>query len=102
SPTATIALAGGGLTGGPPAGGAVGQAGAGGVTVAGAPAAGTIGLGDLGSSDVLRFAWLVPGTLLGLPGLILLVLGMQAALAGAFVPLTRRVFAERGGGGPTG
>jgi hypothetical protein len=49
---------------------------------------------DLGSIDPLGYEWLVPGALLGLPGLLLLlIIGAQAGLAGVFVPLTGRALA---------
>ena len=53
---------------------------------------------DVGSTDALGYAWLVPGALLGLPGLLLFVIiGAQAVLAGAFVPLTGRALADPDG-----
>ncbi len=53
---------------------------------------------DIGSTDALGYAWLVPGALLGLPGLlVLLIIGAQAGLAGVFVPLTGRALADREG-----
>ena len=66
-----------------------------GIAVADAQAGSPVSVGDVGSVDVLGFAWLVPGALLGLPGLLLvLIIGAQAGLAGLFVPLTRRVLRE--------
>ena len=56
---------------------------------------GAVTIGNLGGERVGLFAWLVPVTLLGLPGLLLLIIGAQLGTAGLFVPLTRRVLADR-------
>ncbi|HEY7940779.1 MAG TPA: hypothetical protein VID25_02445 [Candidatus Limnocylindrales bacterium] len=63
------------------------------------PAGGTIHLDDLqGMGVVGMFAWLVPGLLLSLPGLlILIVLIAQVGFATAFIPVTRRVLGSRRG-----
>ena len=83
----------GGTGGGPSA---AGSAGRGVVTVAAAPVGGAVTIGNLGVASVVGlFAWLVPVTLLGLPGLLLLIIGAQLGTAGLFVPLTRRVLADR-------
>ncbi len=55
-----------------------------------------ISIGELGSIDAMGFAWLVPGALLGLPGLLLLlIIGAQAGLASLFVTLTGRAMPEQ-------
>ncbi len=82
-----------GAGGGPSA---AGTAGHGVVTVAAAPVGGAVTIGNLGVAGAVGlFAWLVPVTLLGLPGLLLLIIGAQLGTAGLFVPLTRRVLADR-------
>jgi hypothetical protein len=86
----------GGLLGGassPPEGGAnLTQ-----VDVRGLPGGGAVELDDLGALNMTTLvAWLVPGLLLGLPGLLILVIvAGQVGLATAFVPLTRRLLGER-------
>ncbi len=57
------------------------------------PAGGTVSLDSMRGIDPIGlFAWLVPGALLALPGLlILLIIVAQVGFAGAFVPFTRRV-----------
>lgn len=54
---------------------------------------GAVELGDLGALDTTALvAWLVPGFLLGLPGLlILIVVLIQVGFATAFIPVTRRL-----------
>ena len=48
------------------------------------------------SSTISAYAWLVPGFLLGLPGLlILLIVGSQVLAASFFVPLTRRMLGNQ-------
>jgi len=84
--------AGGGAGGGTTAGGPAGH----GVTIAAAPLGGSVSIGDLGVAGAVGlFAWLVPVTLLGLPGLLLLIIGAQLGTAGLFVPVTRRVLGDR-------
>jgi hypothetical protein len=52
------------------------------------------------SSSFSAFAWIVPGFLLGLPGLlVLLVVGAQAVAAAVFIPVTRRVLGRSHHGG---
>jgi hypothetical protein len=52
------------------------------------------------SSSFSAFAWVVPGFLLGLPGLlVLLVVGAQAIGAAVFIPITRRVLGRSHRGG---
>jgi len=56
-----------------------------------------VGLDAQALGAIGMFAWLVPGLALSLPALLfILIVLAQAALAGAFVPVTRRVVgAER-------
>ena len=67
------------------------------VRVGGLPAGGAVELGDLGALDTTALvAWLVPGFLLGLPGmLILIVVLIQVGFATAFIPVTRRLLGGR-------
>lgn len=82
-----------GTGGGPPAAGTGGH---GAVTIAAAPKGSAVTIGNLGVASAMGLvAWLVPVALLGLPGLLLLILGAQLGTAGLFVPLTRRVLADR-------
>ena len=103
SPGATASPSGSPPPGAVPAGPVSGSGGGGsssaqGLSVGG-PLAGTaVETVDVGSTDALGYAWLVPGALLGLPGLLLFVIiGAQAVLAGAFVPLTGRALADPDG-----
>ncbi|HXX60271.1 MAG TPA: hypothetical protein VEI48_03155 [Candidatus Sulfotelmatobacter sp.] len=72
-----------------------------GESIAAAPGGGSVAIGDLGVAGAVGlFAWLVPVTLLGLPGLLLLIIGAQLGTAGLFVPVTRRVLGDRKGRQP--
>ncbi len=54
-------------------------------------------------SGVGSFTWVVPGVLLGLPGLLVfLVLGLQALGVAAFLPIVRRVLRPSPDAGKTG
>jgi hypothetical protein len=83
---------------GPVSGTGGGSSSAQGLAVGGPLAGAAVETVDVGSTDALGYAWLVPGALLGLPGLLLFVIiGAQAVLAGAFVPLTGRALADPDG-----
>jgi hypothetical protein len=67
-----------------------------GISVADPRADAQVSAGELGSIDAMGYAWLVPGALLGLPGLLLLlIIGTQAGLASLFVTLTGRAMPEQ-------
>jgi hypothetical protein len=80
-----------GATGHPPVSGGTA------LSIGGLPGSGTIQLDEMQGMDALgMFAWLVPGLLLRLPGLlILLVILAQLGFASAFIPVTRRVLGSR-------
>lgn len=61
------------------------------------PTSGTIALDDIRLvSAISAYSWVVPGVLLGLPGLLMLIIvALQMAAASVFVPLTRRMLGGR-------
>jgi hypothetical protein len=97
SPSGTSSPAGGGTIGQTGSGSGGSGGGSTGLQVQPLPASGSVQLHDFGAlSATALVAWLIPGALLTLPGLlIVLIVLAQAGFASAFVPVTRRVL---GGG----
>ena len=80
-----------------PGGGGFARSDAQGLDVGALPGDGTVNLDDIQAVGAIgMFAWLVPGLFLSLPGLlVILIVALQAGVASAFVPITRRVLGGR-------